>query len=84
MPTTKVTLPSDLMAEVETRVGNGEARNVAGLLRMALAALDEQNARKLEDVRTKVSRSLADPRPSIPAIDVFESVEQLLTSLAKR
>lgn len=82
--TTRLILPPDIVAQLETRVANGDAKNAIGVIRIALVALDEQDRRKLEVIRAKVARSLADPRPSIPANAVFDGVEQLLRALAKR
>ena len=49
--------------------------------REGLAALELEDARKLDALRTKIAHSLDDPRPSVPADDVFDSVERLLASL---
>jgi hypothetical protein len=51
-------------------------------VRAALAALEaSEDAGKIDAVRAKIARSLADPRPSIPAGAVFDRVEQLLDTL---
>ncbi len=49
----------------------------------AIAERSEQDACKLEIVRAKIARSLADPRPSIVADEGFDRVSQLLDALKK-
>lgn len=84
MATKELSLPPDVAEQLDARVANGEAANAIDVVRAALAALEAQDARKLEDVRAKVARSLADPRPSVAADAVFDRVGQLLDSLQKR
>jgi antitoxin ParD1/3/4 len=81
MSTKELTLPADLAALIEARVASGAGDTEVDVLRAALAALEAEDARKLQSVREKIARSLADPRPSIPANTVFDNVDKLLDSL---
>jgi len=84
MTTKEMTLPPDVAARIDARVANGEADSPEEVVRAALAALDAEDARKLEAVRAKVARSLADQRPSIPAEEVFAKIDALIESLEKK
>jgi Arc/MetJ-type ribon-helix-helix transcriptional regulator len=84
MATRELTLPPDVAAQLDARVASGEATDVIDVMRAALAALEAQDARKLEDVRAKIARSVSDPRPSVAAGTVFDRVEEMLDSLQKR
>jgi len=85
MATKELTLPADLAAKLDARVARGEAASAVDVVRAALAALEAaEDARKIDAVREKIARSLADPRPSIPSDIVFDRVDQLLDSLQKR
>jgi len=85
MATKELTLPADLAAKLDDRVAKGEAQNAVEVVRNALAALEAaDDAKKLDAVRAKIARSLADPRPSIPAGVVFDRVDQLLDSLKQQ
>lgn len=79
----ELTLPPDVAAQLDARVANGEAENAIDIVRAALAALEAQEARKLKSVRAKIARSLADPRPPVPADAVFDRIDQMLESLRK-
>ena len=84
MATKELTLPSDLAAQLDARVANGEADSAVDVVRAALAALEAEDARRLEAVRAKIARSLADPRPSVPVDAVFDRIDQMLESLQKK
>jgi hypothetical protein len=46
-------------------------------------AMDVEDARKIEAVRSKIARALADPGPSIPASVVFDRIDRLIKSLQR-
>ncbi|HVV33085.1 MAG TPA: type II toxin-antitoxin system ParD family antitoxin [Vitreimonas sp.] len=69
-----ITLPPDLAAKVEERVASGEADNAVEVIRAGLAALEADEVRRFEALRAKIERSISDPRPSIPADDVFAEI----------
>ncbi len=83
MPTKELTLPPDLIAKLDERVASGAAASAVDVVRDGLAALELEDARKLDALRAKIARSMNDPRPSIPADQVFDNIEKLLASLKR-
>ena len=59
-------------ASLERRLQSGQYDNASEVLRQALRALDREEAMLEEVLREKVKASMADPRPSVPAGDVFK------------
>jgi antitoxin ParD1/3/4 len=59
-------------ASLEARLKSGEYASASEVMRSALRALDRQDAALDEYLRAKVLASLKDPRPSVPATDVFK------------
>jgi antitoxin ParD1/3/4 len=78
-----VDLPPDLAAKVEERIASGASVDAVGVVRDGLAALEAEDARKLEAVRDKIARAIADPRPSIPADEVFDRVQAVIAAIGK-
>jgi antitoxin ParD1/3/4 len=60
-----------LQERVEQRVASGAYESTSEVLRAALHALDREEAMLDEALRHKVRESLDDPRPSVPADQVF-------------
>jgi len=58
-------------ASLEARLKSGAYESASEVMRAALRALDREEAALEEVLRRKVEASLADPRPSVPAEDVF-------------
>ncbi|MDW5317141.1 type II toxin-antitoxin system ParD family antitoxin [Rhizobium sp. PL01] len=58
-------------AGIETRVASGAYESASEVVRAALRALDREEAALDEVLRAKVQEAIDDPRPSIPAEDVF-------------
>lgn len=63
-------------ASLNARLESGAYGSASEVLREALRALDREDAALDEVLRRKVQAALADPRPSIPADEVFASLEQ--------
>ncbi len=73
-----ITLPGELAALIRERVRAGEYASDSDVIREALQLWREretQNARKREQLRGQIDRSLADPAPSLEAEDVFAELE---------
>ena len=58
-------------ASVDARLKSGAYGSASEILRTALRALDREEAALDDLLRRKVEAALADPRPSVPAEDVF-------------
>ena len=59
---------------VFARVESGEYPSVSEVVREGLRALDRQDAALNDWMRKKIEEALADPRPSIPAAEVFKAL----------
>lgn len=66
-----VTLPPDLAEMVDAKIASGAYASESEVLGDALRALDRDTAAHDAALRRKVDASLADPRPSAPAEEVF-------------
>jgi len=73
-----LTLPPDLAAKVQAHIDSGAAADAVEVVRAGLEALEAAEVAKLEAVRSKIAKSLADPRPSVPADEVFARVESAI------
>ena len=71
-----VTLGSQ-QAGLERRLRSGQYDNASEVLRHALRALDREEAALDELLRRKVEEAMVDPRPSVPAGEVFKRVRSL-------
>lgn len=60
------------IASVEARLKSGQYASASEVMRSALRALDREDAALDDYLRAKVQTSVEDPRPSIPAADVFK------------
>jgi antitoxin ParD1/3/4 len=56
---------------IDRRLESGLYESASEIIRAALRALDREEAMIDEIMRQKIRASLADPRPDIPAEDVF-------------
>lgn len=66
----------DLQESVEARVKSGAYASVSAVVQAAVRALDREEAADTAWLRAKVEESLADPRPDIPAEEVFQSLRE--------
>ncbi len=57
---------------VDRRLASGGYESASDIVRAGLRALDREDALRDEMMREKIRTSLADPRPDLPADDVFE------------
>lgn len=74
----------DLQPHVEERVKSGAYSSASEVLRAAVRALDREEEAVNNWMRRKVDEALNDPRPSIPAEDVFETLRKRREERAKR
>lgn len=80
--TITVTL-GDLQDRVEERVRSGRYASVDDVVRAALHALDREEHGEDAVLERKVAQALADPRPSIPAEQVFAALRARRAERAK-
>lgn len=62
----------DLQGRVQARVKSGAYASASEVMRAAVRALDREDAAIGDWLRVRVEELFADPRPSIPASDVFK------------
>lgn len=61
----------DMQERVEARVRSGSYASVSEVVRAGLRALDREEAAVEAVLRRKVQEALDDPRPALPADEVF-------------
>ena len=66
----------DLERNVRERVKSGAYSSASEVLRAAMRALDREDAAINQWLRQQVEEAFADPRPSIPAQDVFRRLRR--------
>ena len=66
----------ELQPKVDERVKSGAYSSASEVVRAGLRALDREDAALDDFLREKIRESLDDPRPSIPADEVFERLER--------
>lgn len=75
-PNTTLTVTlGDLAERVEERVRSGEYDSPSEVVRAGLEALAREERVFEAVLKRKVEEALADPRPSIPAAEVFANLE---------
>ena len=67
----------DLQERVEVRVKSGSYASASEVMRAAVRALDREEAALNEWLRQRVNEAFADPRPNVPARDVFRRLRRL-------
>ncbi|KPH82143.1 MULTISPECIES: type II toxin-antitoxin system ParD family antitoxin [Bosea] len=76
-PNTTLTVTlGDLAEKVEERVRSGEYDSPSEVVRAGLEALAREERAFDAELKAKVEEAMADPRPSIPAEQVFEELEK--------
>ena len=64
-------------ASLEARLKSGGYDSASEVMRAALRALDREEVALDEILRRKIEASLADPRPNVPAEDVFARLRSM-------
>ena len=67
----------DLQERVEARVKSGAYTSASEVLRAAVRALDREEAAVTDWLRQRIDEALADPRPNVPAREVFQTAPSL-------
>ncbi|SUS06661.1 conserved hypothetical protein [uncultured Defluviicoccus sp.] len=81
MPTTEklsITLPTDMARMIREKVAQGAYASNSEVIREGLRMLQEAEAlraQKLAWMREKIEESRNDPRPAVPAEEVFDRLE---------
>lgn len=66
----------DLQDRVRARVASGAYASVSEVMRAAVRALDREESAINDWLREQIAESFADPRPNIPANEVFKSLRK--------
>jgi antitoxin ParD1/3/4 len=66
----------ELQERVDARVQSGTYSSASEVIRAGLRALDREEEALNEIWRRKIQEAYDDPRPSIPAKEVFERIER--------
>jgi antitoxin ParD1/3/4 len=66
----------DLRASVEERVKSGAYASVSEVVRAAVRALDREESAVNDWLKQRVEEAFADPRPNVPARDVFRRLRR--------
>lgn len=61
---------------LERRLASGEYDTADEVLREGLRALDREDAFDVEEVRAMIEEAERDPRPDVPASEVFARLEE--------
>jgi antitoxin ParD1/3/4 len=81
-----ITLTSDMLRTIRESVEAGEYASTSEALRDAVRAWQRQRSEdkeRLTAIRTRVRRSLEDPRPSVPLDEAFDRIERLHAEIVK-
>lgn len=69
---------------LDRRLASGAYSSASEILRAGLRALDREETALDDLLREKIRGALADPRPSVPARDVFDRLRVRHAAKAKR
>ena len=71
---------------IREKVENGSFGSASEVIRAALRAFqreEEEHAERIASIKARLKASIEDPRPPIPAEEVFRSLKERLTRLAE-
>jgi len=75
-----ITLTSAMNRMIQKRVKSGQFASSSELIREALRVWQKQedeHQERLASIRARIQRSIDDPRPSIPAEEVFDRLKKM-------
>jgi antitoxin ParD1/3/4 len=75
-----ITMTPEMMRVIRKSVESGEFASTSEVLRDALRAWQRERserAERLAAIRTRIRRSLDDPRPPVPIDEAFDRIEKL-------
>lgn len=75
-----ITLTPELNRIIKQRVAAGDFASSSELIREALRVWqkrEDEHRERLASIRARIQKSLDDPRPSIPAEDVFDRLKKM-------
>lgn len=81
-----ITLPTDMARMIREKVARGTYASNSEVIRDGLRMLQEADAlreQKLARMREKIQESLDDPRPAVPADEVFDRLEAKYRKMAE-
>lgn len=76
-----ISLPTEMVAEINQLVEAGRYSSPSEMVRDAIQALareQEDHSDRLAEIRAGIARSLADPRPPVPADEAFERLRDYI------
>ena len=75
-----ITLPAEMVRTIKSKVDAGSYASTSEVIREAVRLWqrqEEEHAERLAAIRSRVQRSLADPRPAVPLADAFDRIAEL-------
>ena len=79
MPTRNVNLTEELDQFVAAKITSGRFENASEVVRAGLRLLEEHetsHAERLAELKREINEAFDDPRPSIPAEEVFDRLRR--------
>lgn len=80
----KIELPPDLAERVEQRIASGASADAVEVIRDGLAALEAEDARRIDLLRARIRAAIDDPAASVPATQAFDRAEVLIDAIARK
>lgn len=75
-----ITLPRAMVRSIKAKVEAGSYASTSEVIREAVRVWqreEEEHAERLAAIRSRVQRSLADPRPDVPFAEAFDRIASL-------
>jgi antitoxin ParD1/3/4 len=75
-----ITVTPAMKRTLEERVASGQFASASELIREALRVwqkLEDEHQERLASIRARIQKSIDDPRPGIPAEEVFDRLKEM-------